>query len=107
MNPFFVFNLPFETTDEQVESRYLKLVETFPPDLNPQIFMVIRDAYERLRTVHDRFKSQLLLIKQTPREIVDQLPSFACLIKQRRMTPDELAQWLIEVDESVLYDGQS
>lgn len=42
---------PQSVTDEQVQARYLALVQKFPPDRFPQRFEATRSAFEQLKTL--------------------------------------------------------
>lgn len=45
-DPFQVLGVPRDADEEQIRSRYLKLVKQFPPEREPEKFRAIRAAYE-------------------------------------------------------------
>jgi curved DNA-binding protein CbpA len=60
-DPYILFGLPSheDLADDQVRLRYLQLIREFPPEQNPAQFAAIREAYEKIRTVHSRAKYRL------------------------------------------------
>jgi hypothetical protein len=65
MNPFYVFDLPWDTTDQQVEARYQELIRRYPPDRAGREFNAIRKAYESLATERDRLRTRLFHVDKT------------------------------------------
>ena len=60
-DPHTLLGLPGDEDlpDERVRQRYLQLIREFPPEQNPARFAAIREAYEKIRTLHARAKHRL------------------------------------------------
>ena len=59
MNPFLVFDLDLDATDDDVSSRYHLLLRRYPPDRHPELFAEIRSAYDALKDRRSRIKTWL------------------------------------------------
>ncbi|MEL6180995.1 MAG: J domain-containing protein [Myxococcota bacterium] len=89
--PFAVLDLPHDATDQQVQERYYTLLERFPPDVAPEHFNLIRQAYESLSTQEKRLQVKLFYMGQETEPRFDLL---AALSERPRMDVDALAQLL-------------
>ncbi len=61
-NPYLILDLwnqKESLDDQQVKSAYLKHVQMYPPDREPERFQQIRAAYEQLETRKKRMSYQL------------------------------------------------
>ncbi len=91
MEPFFALDLDLDASDEQVARRYHELVASHPPDVDPERFIVIRAAYERLRTRRDRIAARMFYIDETGRSLADEQVSGLAAGERPRLTPAQLA----------------
>ena len=60
MNPYLVLDLPLEAGDAEVRAAYQDLLRRYPPELRPEGFQLVQEAYEKLRTGRDRWQWRLL-----------------------------------------------
>ena len=74
MNPFLVFDIDLDTTDEEVTTRYHELIKDFPPDRHPECFSEIRAAYEALKDRRSRLKTWLFGFDDLGRHLAQGLP---------------------------------
>lgn len=61
-NPYFILDLWEQKNsldDQLVKTAYLKHVQMYPPDREPERFQQIRTAYEQLETAKKRMSYQL------------------------------------------------
>ena len=56
MSPFTVLKLPFTCSDEQARAAYHECLRRHPPELDPEGFQAIQEAYQRVRTEEARAK---------------------------------------------------
>ena len=98
MYPFLVFDLPHEATDRQVERRYQELVERYPPDREPEMFVAIRQAYEALRDQRARLKTRLFYFDRHGRALREEALPRVPKEARRRMSAAELTQLVRQVD---------
>ncbi len=91
MEPFFALGLDLEASDEQVARRYHELVASHPPDVDPERFIVIRAAYERLRTRRDRIAARLFYIDERGRSLAEEKVAALAAGERRRLAPAEFA----------------
>ena len=61
MDPFFIFGLPPDCTDEAVIERYHELIQQHPPDRDPEMFTLVRKAYEAMHPQRKRLETWLNL----------------------------------------------
>ncbi|MBI2569946.1 MAG: J domain-containing protein [Candidatus Schekmanbacteria bacterium] len=93
MDPFLVLGVGLDgqtcPTDEEVEKRYGRLVQLYPPDRAPAQFAVIRRAYELFG---DRWSRARLLL-MPPEMLAALLPTDDVIIatERPRLQPTELA----------------
>ncbi len=77
---YFILNVPFNASDEQIRERYLQLVKQHTPEKDPVRFQAINEAYEGLKDLRTRVRNWLIggmdvvipeegLMKLTLREI--------------------------------------
>ena len=60
MNPFLVLDVPLDVSDDGVRAAYQTLLRRHPPERSPERFQQIQEAYQKLRTVRDRWRWCLL-----------------------------------------------
>jgi curved DNA-binding protein CbpA len=58
-DPYMILGLPPDSPDEVIRRRYLALVRTHTPERDPQRFVAIREAYEKLRDPNRRLRYRL------------------------------------------------
>ena len=84
-DPYTVFGLPTDSDDETIRRRYLELVKQFSPELHPEKFAAIRQAYESLRDLETRLRYRLFEAGKT--ESIDAiLEELACRTTRRRLS---------------------
>ncbi len=69
MYPFYVFGLEHDATDEQVAERYHELVKQYPPDIAPEQFSAIRQAFEALCNQRQRLRTRLFYLDTIGRSL--------------------------------------
>ncbi len=79
MNPYLVLDLPSDADDSAVRSAYQRLLRKYPPEHRPEQFQLIQEAYSQLRTSRDRWRWQLLHLKNERSSPVEALEEFARL----------------------------
>ncbi|MGR3218629.1 MAG: J domain-containing protein [Candidatus Anammoxibacter sp.] len=73
MNPYEILNISFDTTDATVRKSYLQLVKKFPPDLAPEQFKKINNAYSQIKDEKLRLEYYLFNTESygnTPTEVL-------------------------------------
>ncbi len=98
MYPFLVLDLPHDTTDRKVAKRYQELVERYPPDRAPEVFMAIRRAYEALRDERSRLDAILFYFDGKGSSLRDASLPLTGGGERRRLEPGELARLLRRID---------
>ncbi len=58
-SPYTVLGIAEDANDETVKKAWLNGVRAFPPDLHPERFREIRNAYEQVATKKDRLRYEL------------------------------------------------
>lgn len=94
MYPFYVLDVPEETTDEVVEARYHALLRLHPPDRDPVGFGILRAAYEALKTPSARRRARLFYFDAHGRALSEALPAWLGAQPAPRMSAGELARFL-------------
>jgi DnaJ-class molecular chaperone len=79
MNPYLVLDLPLDAGDADVRAAYQELLRRYSPERRPEQFQIIQEAYEKLRTAHDRWQWRLLHLKDEGSGPLDALENFARL----------------------------
>jgi len=79
MNPFIVFNLPPDCTDEQVRGAYHELLRKHPPETCPAEFQMIQEAATALRTARDRWRCHLFDLPSEAASPLEVLNTFSRL----------------------------
>ena len=59
-DPYTVLGINEEVTDEEVQAAYHRNLRQYPPEEHPEKFASISEAYECIRTEHDRISLYLL-----------------------------------------------
>ena len=95
MDPFFIFSLGVDASDQEVQQRYYQLIEKFPPDRHPEEFTMIREAYEQLKDQQRRMKTRLFYFTDPDKGVplLQTLPE-PTSAKRRRLATNELAELL-------------
>lgn len=91
MYPFFVFSLPHDASDSDVEARYHALVQACPPDRAGEAFAAVRAAYDGLRDARARLATRLFYFDDSGRRLLHEYPMWLRARPRRRLGPDELA----------------
>jgi len=76
MNPFLSLDLPLDCTDEQVRAAYHQRLRLHTPELDPEGFQILQEAFTALRTERDRCRWLLLdtsLSAENPLEALEKL----------------------------------
>ena len=90
-DPYEILGLPADSSDEAIRQRYLELVRLNPPELQPQRFAAVRQAYESLRDLDTRLK--LRLFEHGKKETLDAiLEELACRTSRRRLSLRQLIE---------------
>lgn len=79
MNPYLVLDLPLTAGDAEVRAAYQELLRRYPPELRPERFQLIQEAYEKLRSGRDRWQWRLLHLKDDVSGPLEGLENFARL----------------------------
>ena len=58
-DPYSVLGVPSDAGDDVIRRRYLELVRTHTPERDPERFIAIRAAYEKLRDPVTRLRHRL------------------------------------------------
>jgi curved DNA-binding protein CbpA len=58
-DPYVVLGLAPDSTDDVIRRRYLSLVRTHTPERDPERFVAIREAYEKLRNPESRLRYRI------------------------------------------------
>ncbi|MBD3344173.1 MAG: DnaJ domain-containing protein [Chitinivibrionales bacterium] len=58
-NPYDILGVEPGSTDQEVRRAYLDLIRKHPPDLHPQEFALISNAYEKIKTEKNRLEYDL------------------------------------------------
>ena len=91
MYPFYLLDLPENTTDEEVEARYRELLRKFPPDAEPERCAAVRRAYEAVRDRRGRVATRLFHFDREGRALSHELPDWVRTRRRTRRSPEELA----------------
>ena len=91
MNPFLVFDLDRDATDEEVEARYYELLREHPPDRNPEAFALVRGAFESLRNRRCRLRAWLFSFDQHGRALAQTGPRLFGSRSRERIDARDLA----------------
>lgn len=94
MYPFYVLDVPEETTDAVVEARYHALLHLHPPDRDPEGFRILRTAYEALKTPTARRHARLFHFDAHGRALSEALPTWLGAQPTPRLTVAELSRFL-------------
>ncbi len=90
-DPYDILGLTADSTDEAIRLRYLELVRQFPPDLHPEKFAAVRQAFESLRDLDTRLR--LRLFEKGKKESLDAiLEELACRTPRRRLSLRQLIE---------------
>ncbi len=74
MDPYQILKIDDNNvSDERIHQAYLKAVQQYPPDKNPDAFQQIREAYEMIKTQEDRTRIYLFGI-ETSQSFSEVLP---------------------------------
>jgi curved DNA-binding protein CbpA len=68
-DPYKVLGLALGAGREQIDRAYRTLVRRYPPELNPERFALIHDAYDRLRS----FERTMEEVRKIPEAGLDSL----------------------------------
>ena len=80
MDPYILFNMTPDADDETVKSAYIRATQAYPPDKSPQMFKMIRTAFESISNQRQRLNHQLFEV--TP--VCPQTIIYACLQKESK-----------------------
>lgn len=58
---YITLGVAVDATDDEIRSRYLKLVKQHTPETDPVRFQKINEAYESLKTKRRRIRAQLFI----------------------------------------------
>lgn len=61
---YFVLNVPFDASDEDIRTSYLQLVKKHPPEKDPTKFQQITESYEAIKNERRRVAAKLSSILQ-------------------------------------------
>jgi curved DNA-binding protein CbpA len=88
-DPYAVLGIAVDSDDETIRRRYLDLVKQFSPEMYPEKFAEIREAYERLRNQTIRLKHELFEPnhKDSIERIIEDL---GCRTQRRRLSLKQL-----------------
>ena len=91
---YFVLDVPFDASDQDIRASYLQLVKKYPPEKDPIRFQKITEAYETIKSERRRVAAQLSNILQI-RDYEAALFSLAKAreVKRRRANLQELLQY--------------
>jgi DnaJ-class molecular chaperone len=94
MYPFFVFDLPENTSDQEVEQRYLQLLREYPPDRYPEQFLMIRKAYEAINTEEKRCHIQLSYIDEFGNSLTQDLGKQPIHIERKKISRSDIREMM-------------
>ena len=91
-DPYLVLGLAPDSTDDVIRRQYLSLVRTHTPERDPERFMAIREAYEKLRNPDSRLRYRLFEVgKDDSFEAL--LADAKAHIQRRRLPVATLLSW--------------
>jgi curved DNA-binding protein CbpA len=64
LNPYQILNVSPDASIEEIKKAYFRLVRKYPPETEPEKFKTIRQAYEQLKTLSVRVKTDFSIIKE-------------------------------------------
>ncbi|MCK6512765.1 DnaJ domain-containing protein [Myxococcota bacterium] len=98
MYPFFLFQIPPNATDEEVEARYHALITRYSPEAAPEQFAQIRKAYEALRTKEKRAAVLVSYHDQTGQALLNEYPFWLQEQARKRLSFEQLRERLVEAN---------
>jgi curved DNA-binding protein CbpA len=85
IDPYAVLGVTIESDDETIRKRYLELVREFSPELHPQRFAAVREAYEAVKDLNKRVHNRLF--EQGRQDSIDQIiEEIKCRTPRRRFS---------------------
>jgi curved DNA-binding protein CbpA len=91
-DPYLTLGLAPDSTDDIIRRRYLSLVRTHTPERDPERFVAIREAYEKLRDPNSRLRYRLFEAGQD--DSIEALMADAKMhIRHRRVPVATLMSW--------------
>jgi len=70
IDPYLLLNVSENTTDKEVKQAYHSMIQNYPPEHYPELFNVIRKAYETIATEHQRLKLKVFDLPLSPEDIL-------------------------------------
>jgi tetratricopeptide (TPR) repeat protein len=101
-NPYTVLNLRKGATEEEIKQAYFEMVKRWDPERHTERFMVIQQAYEKLRDPQKRAKEDLFTYNYVRGEF-----NFTAEEKGDEPTTDDLMRRLTEAEALVEQGGEA
>lgn len=92
-DPYQVLGLPPDADDETIRRRYLELTRQYSPEHYPEKFAAIRAAYESLRDLDTRLRTQLFGPEHAG-SLEHLIEEVACRSSRRRLSLEALRSML-------------
>jgi len=100
-DPYTVLSLARTASAAEIKQAYFKLVRTYPPEREPEMFKRIRAAYEQLKNPERRAETDMLLLqpwippqrKRRPPQLDLRLHPEDVIAAARSMTDLERTDW--------------
>ncbi len=84
MNPYDVLEISQTTDDTAVRNAYIELIRNHPPELFPEEFQRISDAYEKLKDENSRLQYQVFNTETEIQSPIDVLTGISSRKKNRK-----------------------
>lgn len=92
-NAYAILNVRKGADENEIKMQYIQLVKKFDPEQHPEQFMVIKDAYERLRDPKKRAQEDLFTFNPVEGEFMFSAE------EQKELPDNEIIQKLKELEE--------
>lgn len=101
MTPYDILKVAINSDDENIRKSYLKLVRQFPPDLFPEEFKKISNAYSQIKDEKTRIK-YYLFDKSTPGNSLSEIMLNMCRENSERkpLNLDYMQKFLMDCSEA-------
>ncbi len=90
-DPYLLLGISEETSDEQVQAAYHRLLRIHPPEHSPERFAAVSEAYEAVRTLEARVQGRLFGLCPHVRQLDELIRDV-----DRRLPCLPAATWLAE-----------
>lgn len=64
MDPYRILKISQKASPEEIKKAYFRLVRKYPPEKEPEKFKTIRQAYEQIKSITARTKTDFSMLKE-------------------------------------------